>query len=138
MGKSKPFAQNVITEDKYDNAIIIGRILKTWREKMGIMQKDVAQELSYRNANYISMFEQGRTSIPLGRIADIVKAYKIDPRFGLSILRALYPEFFKMMFDLVSMTTAKSFDDASDQAEDVASEIVERFNIPLEIKKPAS
>jgi transcriptional regulator with XRE-family HTH domain len=123
--------KEIIGNDKFDNAIILGKILRAWRERQGILQKEVCEALGYKNSNYISMLEAGRTSVPVGRIADVVEAYKIDPEFALAILKGLYPEYFDMVLRVVELTNVKNRADGSQKADALVRNLIEKFNIRL-------
>jgi transcriptional regulator with XRE-family HTH domain len=76
------------------NANRIGALLKAKREGIYKSQRDIALELGYRNINFISMIESGRSSPPLSRLPDIAKAYDLSEDFTLVMLKKLYPDSF--------------------------------------------
>jgi transcriptional regulator with XRE-family HTH domain len=90
-------------QDKTLNHLTVGNILKSQREKIGSTQNDIAQALGYRNINFISMIESGRSNIPVSRILDIINAYQMENIFGLVILRELHPDIWKLFLDMVVM-----------------------------------
>ena len=76
----------------------IGAILKAQRENINISQRQVAEALGYRNVNFISMIESGRSNPPLGKLPEITKAYQLDYKFVALMVKALYPEAWGTMF----------------------------------------
>ena len=79
----------------------IGAILKARREHQDMSQRDVAHILGYRNINFISMIESGRSNPPLARLADIARAYGMDADFVPVMLREIYPETWEIIKSLL-------------------------------------
>jgi transcriptional regulator with XRE-family HTH domain len=88
----------MMADAKYEKAKLIGAVLKIQREKINISQKEIADRLSYRNANFISMIETNKSTVPLTRINDFVEAYEMPKEFGLVLLKYLYPECYQAIF----------------------------------------
>lgn len=81
--------------------VVIGRLLKATREENGNTQLDIAKALGYRNVNFIYLIEQGRANIPVAKIPDIIKAYKIDRYFALAIVKNLHPDIWRLFTDII-------------------------------------
>lgn len=47
-------------------------------EVSGKKQKDIAEELDYEKPNIITMFKQGRTPLPMNKIAPMARALGVD------------------------------------------------------------
>lgn len=105
-----------MAEAKYERAKLIGAVLKAQREKVNISQKEIADKLSYRNANFISMIETNKSSVPLTRINDFLEAYELPSEFGLVILKCLYPECYQAIF--VAMPAIKNLGETTKEAVD--------------------
>ena len=64
-------------------------------EKTGRSQIEIARALGYRNANIITMFKNGSTRIPGGKVVPLALALDQDPRVMLrQWLEAYMPEMF--------------------------------------------
>ena len=87
-----------MSNPKSITAETIGAILKAQRENINISQRQVAEALGYRNVNFISMIESGRSNPPLGKLPDIVRAYQLDYKFVALMVKALYPDAWTTMF----------------------------------------
>jgi len=79
----------------------IGAILKAKREEQNKSQRDVALELGYRNVNFISMIESGRSNPPLSRMSDICRVYDMEPEFLPMMVRLIYPETWEVVTTLL-------------------------------------
>lgn len=93
----------------------VGQLLKARRLEIGMTHKEMAADLGYEYENYLSMIERGTTNIPLIRVHDFVEAYRLDPIFSLVILRAVYPETYTMVLEVLRSNpeiTKMRFDDA--------------------------
>lgn len=68
----------------------------------GIAQKDIAESLGYDKPNIITMFKQGKTKIPLNKIASLAKILGIDPIHFLRIAMTEYsPETWGVLEGLI-------------------------------------
>ena len=85
----------------------IGAILKAKREDQNTSQRDVALELGYRNVNFISMIESGRSNPPLSRLSDICRIYGMEPEFLPLMVKMIYPETWEVITTL--LTQGKDF-----------------------------
>lgn len=74
------------------NKVYVGSILKAFRETNELSQRDVALNLGYANINFISMIETGRSSPPIGKIGEIVRAVQADTALITVVLKYLYPD----------------------------------------------
>jgi transcriptional regulator with XRE-family HTH domain len=78
----------------------VGALLKARRENLDISQREIAHRLGYRNINFISMLESGRSNIPIGRLADVLGAYEIDGFLSIAA-KGLYPECWNLMLKII-------------------------------------
>lgn len=92
--------------------IVIGRALKAIREESGQTQLNIASQLGYRNVNFIYLIEQGRSNIPVGKILDLVEAYKINKNFAMAIVKHLHPDIWDLFKAMVKQNYSemKDFD----------------------------
>jgi hypothetical protein len=72
-------------------AAAVCSVMKAHREHEKILQAEIAHELELPNKNFISMVESGRSKIPVARITEFVKAYRLNPAFSLVIIKWLRP-----------------------------------------------
>lgn len=63
-----------------------------------IKQKDMAEELGFDNQNIISMFKQGKTKIPLKKIPDFARIFRIDKK---ALLRRAMKEYQPELLEVV-------------------------------------
>lgn len=61
------------------NRITVAEYLAQQIAISGIPQKEIAEALNYDKANIITMFKQGKTKIPLNKIAPLARVLGIDP-----------------------------------------------------------
>ncbi|MFF2909201.1 helix-turn-helix domain-containing protein [Paenibacillus sp. NPDC057934] len=61
---------------------IIGRRIKSAREKKGMTQENLAEKLDVSNA-YISKIERGKTPISLDRLSDLCRVLEESPEYML-------------------------------------------------------
>lgn len=55
----------------------LGDLLKCSREKAGLTQRQVSNELEYSSAQFISNFERGITAPPLKRLNQIIELFGV-------------------------------------------------------------
>ncbi len=55
--------------------VALGEYLQAMRQKKGLTQRDVSQELKYSSAQFISNFERGITSPPLKKLKILIELY---------------------------------------------------------------
>ena len=53
-------------------------------------QLQIAQECGFDNPNILTMFKQGRTKLPIGRVGAIAKALDVDPAHLLRLVLLEY------------------------------------------------
>ena len=87
--------------DKLRSAERIGAVLKAKREDQGMSQRDIALALGYRNINFISMIESGRSNPPLSRLNDIARAYGMESDFVVIMLKELYSDTWGIIKELL-------------------------------------
>lgn len=76
--------------------VILGALLREHRKQMGKTQADIAADLGYRNVNFVSMMEGGRSNIPLNRISEVVAAYGLEPEFISVVTRYVNPDCWRL------------------------------------------
>jgi transcriptional regulator with XRE-family HTH domain len=116
------------------NQIIIGNILKEQRESQGLSQIDIAHELGYKNYNYISMLENGRSNIPVKRVIDILKAYKFDDSVGPVFIKKLLPNVWEIISYWIEHeknipTTKDEMEKYDKKTEDRFMKLIEDFKL---------
>ena len=70
--------------------VSVAQFLTTTLATCGKAQKDVAQEMGYENPNIITMFKQGLTKVPLGKVGNLAKALDVDPVFLFRLVMQEY------------------------------------------------
>lgn len=64
----------------------------------GVAQKEIAEGLGYDKPNIITMFKQGRTKIPLNKVAPLAKILGVDPIHFLRLAMTEYsPETWEVL-----------------------------------------
>jgi len=81
--------------------IIVGSLLKTHREEQGITQKDIATDLELRHSNFVSMFESGKTPVPLGKLTQVLRAYQMPKNLLPAILKSTNLEAYNLLTDIL-------------------------------------
>jgi transcriptional regulator with XRE-family HTH domain len=66
-----------MTKD-YRNYTNPGDIVRVRREELGLSQTTVARLVGLKNANFITMLEKGKSSVPPARIIPLARALHID------------------------------------------------------------
>jgi transcriptional regulator with XRE-family HTH domain len=61
-------------------------------------QKQIASECGFDNANVITMFKNGSTKLPIGRIALLAKAIEVDP---IHLLRLVMLEYIPDLWESI-------------------------------------
>lgn len=106
------------------SAMAIGTVLKEQRESIKLSQQDVANKLNYKNYNYISMLENGRSSIPVKRLHDIFNAYQFDKEVFAVFVKRLLPDVWEVM---MQVTEKEKLPSTKDDIEKFEVEIDQRF-----------
>ena len=88
-----PTVEDVLTRED------LGRWLCARRRAAGDSLYVVAEQLGYTNINYLSNIERGRQTMPIGRIPDYARAYRVNDIefFGLAVLITSYQEFWESL-----------------------------------------
>jgi transcriptional regulator with XRE-family HTH domain len=111
---------------------LVGAIMKAHREELDQSQRDVAMKLGYRNVNFISMIENGRSNVPADRILDIVKAYEFDNDLLIAFFKLLHPQSWKLMLDILkvrpdlSRLSAEGIDKIAD---DIIDAMIKKYGL---------
>jgi transcriptional regulator with XRE-family HTH domain len=96
--------EEIVRNEIYDinklTASDVGRLMTANRNRLGISQGEIAKELGYANANFISMTETGKSKIPVNKIDAFVEAYRMSPEFSLVILKVMYPDMLETILTL--------------------------------------
>lgn len=68
----------------------------------GVPQTEIAEALNYEKPNIITMFKQGKTKIPLNKVAPLAKILGIDAVFFLRMVMTEYsPETLEVIESLI-------------------------------------
>ena len=84
------------------NIVAVGQLLKAVREAADIQQCDIANQLGYRNANFISMIESERSTIPISKISQMVDAYQLTNEIALLVIRKTQPEIWQLINKIIA------------------------------------
>lgn len=67
-------------------------IIACRRQELALTQTELAKRLGYRNVNFISQVESGKSKVPLEKVIEIARALDIDSRwFAERLLHERYP-----------------------------------------------
>jgi hypothetical protein len=66
--------------------------------KIDKTQKQIASECNFENPNVITMFKNGSTKLPMGRIALLAKAIEVDP---IHLLRLVMLEYIPDLWESI-------------------------------------
>lgn len=58
----------------------VGRFLRQRRIEIGLTQRQVSEKLGYGSPQFISDMERGLCTLPLKKLGEIVKLYKLAPQ----------------------------------------------------------
>ena len=75
---------------------IIGRFLKSAREATGLTQGEVARQLSYSTAQFVSNWERGLAMPPLNALPKLARILSIAPRQMIETLHRYQFELLKL------------------------------------------
>ena len=81
----------------------IGLLLRAIRERNQLTQRDIANELGYKSANFIFMVEKGQAKPPLNKVMKFSGAYDPEIILAAAILRSIYPEAWKVVTNVFSV-----------------------------------
>lgn len=59
--------------------LLFGARVKIYRERLGLTQKELAENLGYSSSAVISRIEKGAQTIPLSKISDFCNVLKCEP-----------------------------------------------------------
>jgi transcriptional regulator with XRE-family HTH domain len=77
-----------------------GRWLKTAREKAGLTQAELAEQVGLRYYTFVSQVESGLGRLPIETQAAWAKALGLDPsEFAKTLLRYYEPELYRLLFE---------------------------------------
>ena len=60
------------------NSMNIGELIKLYRKKAGLTQKDLSNKLNYKDNHIISLYETGKKSPQIKALVDIANVLNID------------------------------------------------------------
>ncbi len=64
----------------------IGRFLRQRRIELGLTQRQVSDKLGYGSSQFISDMERGLCTLPLKKLGEVVKLYKLPPNELMEIM----------------------------------------------------
>ncbi|MBC7743372.1 MAG: helix-turn-helix transcriptional regulator [Bdellovibrionaceae bacterium] len=68
----------------------LGQVVKDFRAKAHLTQKDLAEKLGYNIPQFISLMENGHSKIPLNVLGELISFLKIPEKMVLDILLETY------------------------------------------------
>ncbi|MBI9078243.1 MAG: helix-turn-helix transcriptional regulator [Pseudodesulfovibrio sp.] len=85
----------------------IGIYLSIVRRRKGLTQEKIAKRLGHSGPNFVSRVEKGKAVIPIGKIGEFSKAYKLPVApFGRLILSRIYPEAYETLIAILQTDEA--------------------------------
>lgn len=70
------------------------------RSELSFTQHDVAKGLGYKNFNFISILESGRSEIPIEKVPEICRVLKMDTKWYLEkVMRKRWPGVAAVIFN---------------------------------------
>lgn len=69
-----------------------GKLIKTYREKLGMTQLELANKLGYSIPQFISLLENGHSSLPLSITNNVIKTLNIPENVMIEALKEEYLE----------------------------------------------
>lgn len=70
--------------------ITVAEYLTAQIELCGKTQLEIARELGFEKPNVITMFKQGKSKLPIGRVGKMAKALGVDPKFLYALAMSEY------------------------------------------------
>lgn len=64
----------------------VGRFLRQRRIEVGLTQRQVSEKLGYGSPQFISDMERGLCTLPLKKLGELVKLYKLPPNELMDIM----------------------------------------------------
>lgn len=87
---------------KKGSTVTVAEYLTQQIDLSGRPQKEIAEALGYDKPNIITMFKQGKTKIPLNKIAPLARAVGVDPVHFLRLAMLEYsPETWAVLESLI-------------------------------------
>ena len=68
----------------------LGKVVKEYRIKADLTQKDLAEKLGYSIPQFISLMENGHSKIPLNVLGELISFLKIPEKMALDLLLESY------------------------------------------------
>lgn len=94
MPRTKP--DDLVKYEDFTNKLAVRRT------NLGMSQIDVAKMAGYQNANYISMIERGKSTIPLQSAIILADAYNLNRKdFLKAILMVRFPEIWEILLTIL-------------------------------------
>ena len=69
-----------------------GQLIKKHRQKLGMTQLELANQLGYGISQFISILEHGRSSVPLDKCKKLISVLQIKPKEMSSALMKVLKE----------------------------------------------
>lgn len=111
------------------NRISVAEFLTQQIAISGVSQKEIAERLNYEKPNIITMFKQGKTKVPLNKIAPLAKILGIDPVHFLRLAMLEYsPETWEV---LESMIGQRMVSDSEQHILDIMRSATANYEVPL-------
>lgn len=111
------------------NRISVAEFLTQQIAISGVSQKEIAESLNYEKPNIITMFKQGKTKIPLNKIAPLAKILGIDP---VHFLRLAMLEYNAETWEVLeSLLGQRMVSDNEQHALDVIRSATANYAVPL-------
>lgn len=81
----------------------IGRLMKQYRRQNELTAKEIADKIGFKNSNYISMIESGKSQskAPVNKIKFFADAYQADVRLKAALLRVAHPDIWSLFLDMM-------------------------------------
>ena len=84
-----------------NSALGLSKLVREYREKRGLTQKEMSRLLGYKTPQFVSMYELGKVSIPNKTLGKLIKILGIPERSIYKILLEKYKyELSKELFHL--------------------------------------
>ena len=83
--------------------VIVGNMLRKMRLETGALQRDLAVDLEMANPNYLSMIEKGTHTIPVRRLGDFTRVYKLDKIDSMCVIRLTSSDVWYAVLDALKM-----------------------------------
>ncbi|MDC0980301.1 helix-turn-helix transcriptional regulator [Bdellovibrionales bacterium] len=81
--------------NKLKSFIILGKYLREKRVSLNLTQREVAKELGYTTAQFLSNVERGVCAFPIDQLGKLSRLYDIDKQEILNLLMDEYEDIFR-------------------------------------------